>query len=157
MSIRKSRTVIALVWALVPLTAFGSLPRMGCICANGEHKIFCERHRSRDGKARCVCCHGPATTGGFSGEKACCRQKRARGPSELPVVASSRPCRPVLDQPQLLTAARLILDLDEAGYAPLCIAAAPLPTIDPCMAADATRAELLPPPDLVVTLGVLLI
>lgn len=157
MSNRKSRTAIALVWALVPLTVFGSLPRMGCICANGEHKFFCERHRSRDGEGRCVCCHGPAATGGSSGEKTCCRQKRAKGPSELPVVSSTRPCRPVLDQPLLLAAARSILDLDQAAHTPLCIAAAPLPTIDPCTTADATRAELLPPPDLVTTLGVLLI
>jgi hypothetical protein len=55
-----------LIWAMVPVTLFAGIPKLGCICINGQYKLFCERHLSgccrgeskpSAGKGLCPCCH----------------------------------------------------------------------------------------------------
>jgi hypothetical protein len=168
MSIRKSRFTTALMWAMIPLTVFGSLPRMGCICANGQHKLFCERYRNCDADGRCTCCYGRATAkirasqetqSRPGGEMTCCSHRRAGTATDCPVVGSDRPCRPVLHNAVYLNSPKLSLDLDRADCLPpfAVLAFEPLPAIVPNIAADFMRGELLPPPDLVITFGVMLI
>ena len=161
---KKSRFTIALLWAMIPLTVFGSQPRMGCICANGQHKTFCQRYLQNDSDSGCICCYGKdrAATGAQTrtaplGEKSCCRCNRATGKSDRPVAHSDRPCRPVIDKAIYLTGPKSSLDLDRVDAAPLFLAFEPLPVIEPSILVDGHRGELLPPPDLVITLGVLLI
>jgi len=161
--IRKTRFTVALMWALIPLTVFGSIPRMGCICANGQHKFFCQRHANSDADGRCDCCYG--TTNGKNRTAAasqttgatCCRCSRNRCASEFPTVHSDRPCRPVLDKPVFLGSTKASLDLDQADSTPLFVTFESVPTIVAEFVADIHRGELLPPPDLVFTFSVLLI
>lgn len=139
---------------------------MGCICANGQHKMFCERNRNCDGHGRCTCCYGKATANPRvadatqsrpTGEMACCRHSRGGCATEIPVVGSDRPCRPVLDKVVYLNGPKSSLDLDRAEFTPLFATFEPLTAIVPTVAADFSHGELLPPPDLVITFGVLLI
>lgn len=162
MSSLKPKFLAALVWTMVPLTVFGGLPRMGCICANGQHKFFCERASSaREGL--CRCCFGEAAKPSRSEQdgnrtlKSCCRHKRAVSTDGSAVLGTDRPCRPVLDYSTFVNGPRTALDLDCAGHTPLFVAFEPLPARVSTVAHDCERGALLPPPDLVVTLGVLLI
>lgn len=155
--IRKTRFTTALMWALVPLTVFGSAPRMGCICANGQHKLFCQRNATSDADGHCNCCYGQSTSGSKSGPATCCQCSQKACGSESPGVRAERPCRPVVHKAVYLTAARVALQLDQTEALPLSIAFEPLPVTVPDFVATIHHRELLPPPDLVVTLGVLLI
>jgi hypothetical protein len=90
----------------------------------------------------------PAIDCGAQGDESACGS---------PVFDMSRPCRPVVDRAVLLTAAKSSLDLDQVNHTPLFVAAELLPTFGISNALDYTHGELLPPPDLVITLGVMLI
>ena len=166
MSIRKSRISIAVMWAMIPLTVLGGLPRIGCICANGQHKFFCERHLMKAGDAKCACCYG---RGAAQSELAngthscpsvsmdCCGAKRASHDGKLPAFGVDCPCRPVVDRSVLITPIKAVLDLDQAAHTPLFLAAVPRMAVISAVSFDHARGELPPPPDLVTTLGVLLI
>lgn len=166
MSIRKSRFTIALMWAMIPLTVFGSIPRIGCICANGNHKFYCERHLMKTGAPRCACCYGRDGAQGGSahamhacrlGAKSCCGSKPVSNDGKLPALDAECPCRPVLDRPVFTLAVKAVLDLDQSDHTPLLVAVAPVLAIVPSVSFDHARGDLPPPPDLVTTLGVLLI
>jgi hypothetical protein len=166
MSIRKSRFSIALMWGMIPLMVFGSLPRIGCICANGQHKFFCERHVEGAHDAQCACCYGrQATTRETASDghswptsvMSCCGVKRASHDAGTPAFATDCPCRPVVDRPVVIAAVKALLDLDQAGHSPLFLAAVPAFVQVPSVSFDHARGDLPPPPDLVTTLGVLLI
>src|SRR5882672_7391185 len=82
MPIRKSRFTTVLMWAMIPFIVFGSLPRMGCICADGQHKIFCQRHLQGAKAGGCVCCErqtaaadafGTEKSSVPSGRHSCCQ------------------------------------------------------------------------------------
>lgn len=154
------------MWAMIPLMVFGSLPRVGCICANGQHKFFCERHLTRAHNAQCTCCYGRQTVAGESAGKmrgsptsvmACCGAKRVAKDNGSPAFATDCPCRPVVDRPVVIAAVKALLDLDRADHTPLFLAAAPIFELVPGVSFDHARGNLPPPPDLVTTLGVLLI
>jgi len=159
----KTRFAAVLIWAMIPLTVFASLPRVGCICANGQHKFFCERSRASGSEGLCTCCYGkgPAAAGaqGPRGAPvACCGHERGRCVNGLSAVENDRPCRPVLDRSIFVRGAKASsLDLARAEHTPLFTAFEPLPLLVCGAAHNFDRGELLPPPDLVVTLGVLLI
>ena len=162
---RKTPLTIVLIWGMVPLIAFGSLPRVGCICADGQHKFFCERNRLGTSRGDCVCCsHGKIAADSkresatSAGHNACCQsQKRGDCASAALVLGTGRPCHPVLDRPVVLTVAKAPLALDRADHTPLFVAFEPLPLIAaPHAAARHSHGELRPL-DLVTTLGVLLI
>src|SRR5579871_2442304 len=119
----RKRFAIGLVWALIPLTLLGSLPRMGCICADGKHKLLCERqfHRKSGCKGdsgTCSCCHGNSTKSDHqsndqvakrlppSDVKSCCAERRAnqRLPLGKHFASSDRCCTPQITVPVLLPA-----------------------------------------------------
>lgn len=54
----------AVVWAMLPLTLLGGMPRLGCVCANGRQKLCCDCQRS----GSC----GRAENGSAAGPSACC-------------------------------------------------------------------------------------
>ncbi len=159
MAIRKSRFTIVMMWAMIPLIVFGSLPRMGCVCANGQHKVFCERHRQGTARGPRTCCdHGKLMASSKAGHDANqCAAQGDQSKCDSPAFDTCRPCRPVVDRAVLLTAAKSSLELDQAAHTPLFVAAKLMPASGPSIAADSTHGELLPPPDLVITLGVMLI
>jgi len=156
----KTRFAAVLIWAMIPLTVFASLPRVGCICANGQHKFFCERSRASGSEGLCACCYGKGpATGDRTGTKLpCCGQDQGRCANGLAAVGSDRPCRPVLDRSIFVRDHKASsLNLDRAQHTPLAVAFEPLPVIVAGPVRDLNRGELLPPPDLVITLGVRLI
>jgi hypothetical protein len=166
MSVHRSRFAVALMWAMIPLMVFGSLPRVGCICASGQHKFFCERHLSSPDDARCTCCYGRQSPTGKTAGKAgnfrtsvltCCGAKRGTHDNESPAFGVDCPCRPVIDRPVVITAVKATLDLNHADHTPLFLSTAPIFELVPAMCVHHARGDLPPPPDLVTTLGVLLI
>jgi hypothetical protein len=152
-----------LTLAMIPLIVFGSLPRIGCVCADGTHKLFCQRHRQGNRIGECVCCEKRnAQADVCDAEKsaspvaghACCQSAQGKCSSGCPGLSHGRPCRPVLDRSDIVTPAKPALDLAPVDAVPLFAAAQILPAVAD---ADYPRGESLPPPDLVTTLGVLLI
>ena len=57
----------------------------------------------------------------------------------------------------MIVAVKALLDLDQADHTPLFLAAAPIFANVPGICFDLNRGDLPPPPDLITTLGVLLI
>lgn len=157
------------MWALIPLTVFGSLPRTGCICANGQHKFFCQRLGTASGNGRCACCDRAAAAARSAGQAESCAEPASDMPccaspnggcaTEIPFVGADRPCRPVVDRAVFLSSAKSALDLDRVEWLPaLATTASESPAgVAACVTANSLRRELLPPPDLVITLGVMLI
>ena len=74
-----------------------------------------------------------------------------------PDLSQGRPCRPVVDRADIVNPAKATLDLQRADLAPQFAAVEVVPEIIPGVAAEFILGERLPPPDLVTTLGVLLI
>lgn len=164
--IRRNRFSIALLWAMIPLTVFGSIPRIGCICANGQHKFYCQRHLMKSGAPRCACCYGRDGAAGDSaqanqpchlGARTCCGSRPVSNKGKLPALGAESPCRPVLDRPVFTIAVKAVLDLNQSEHTPLLPAVTPVLAIVPAVSFDHARGDLPPPPDLVTTLGVLLI
>ena len=159
------------MWAMIPLTVFGAMPRIGCICANGQHKFFCERHLMKAGGPQCACCYGrhvAVKCRAAEGSRALRSGRQAkellRGQSKRAAQVLTRaafdtdcPCRPVVDRTVSISAAKAVLDLDCADHMPLFLAALPILAVVPAVSFDHARGDLPPPPDLVTTLGVLLI
>lgn len=166
MILRKSRFTIALLWAMIPLTVFGSQPRVGCICANGQHKFFCQRHLQHDADGQCTCCkpnesaqqaESASRVNGQKSEGAsCCHCGQLTGTTENNSVRSERPCKPVLDKAVYVAVPKSTLDLDRVDVVPLFLVCKLLPVVTGPVLVDIHRGELLPPPDLVITLGVML-
>ena len=137
---------------------------MGCICADGTHKVFCQRHRQGNHSGPCICCEGrnarvavrgaeerPASAGGHS----CCQATHGKRPSGVPELGAGRPCTPVVNRIEIVTSVKVALD--RVDPTPLFAAVELPPAIVAAVEADYPRGESLPPPDLVTTLGVLLI
>jgi hypothetical protein len=155
-----------LTWAMIPLIVFGSLPRIGCICADGTHKAFCQRHLQGNRAGECVCCERRNVKADAceSGEHqvqtaghTCCQSAKEKCGSGCPGLSHGRPCRPVIDRTEIVTSAKSALDRDRIEQLPLFVAVELLPVIVASVEADYLRGESLPPPDLITTLGVLLI
>jgi hypothetical protein len=158
---RMTRTLSkAVLWAMIPLAFVGSVPRTGCICANGQYKTFCGRISFRSGGPVCNCCHGRDRSlylAKEDGVPSCCHgshsQKASSGDT---CVESQRPCRPVLDVPLLLTNEKPSLsfaDVDLPCFVPVTVQL--LPGLVSLF--QETDAGDLPPPDLVIQHRVLLI
>ena len=166
MSIRKSRFSIAVMWAMIPLTVFAGLPRIGCVCASGQHKFFCERHLTQAGDAQCTCCYGRDEAKNAPSSRThacslatmnCCGAKRAAHNGTQPAFGADCPCRPVVDRSVTITVVKAVLDLDQAEHMPLFLSAVSTLPVVSRVSFDHARGALPPPPDLVTTLGVLLI
>jgi hypothetical protein len=87
MSQRRTFLRTALLWAMLPLTAIGSAPRVLCLCANGDLKLFCCA-----AKAEPTCC--PAQTNTQSA-RSCCHRTAKPAHSHSACVTGNR-CTPVI-------------------------------------------------------------
>jgi len=63
----RHRFAIAIVWGMLPLALLSGLPQIGCVCAGGEVRLFCEHLQAAAMQpdqmpAKCCCCrsHGPS-------------------------------------------------------------------------------------------------
>jgi hypothetical protein len=73
----RNRRAVIVVWTMVALTLVSGVPRIGCVCANGQHKLFCGKQFVKtccqDGAAQngnCPCCHG-SELAGVTGHASC--------------------------------------------------------------------------------------
>ncbi|MBI5758265.1 MAG: hypothetical protein HZA46_07095 [Planctomycetales bacterium] len=98
------------VWAMIPFLIASGIPRVGCVCANGDHRPFCMGYR-QDGPSpsnSCSACSGceccPATTAhhptqGQSDQNCCARSDLSASPG---VTQSGRCCQPYLIVPSVV-------------------------------------------------------
>lgn len=152
----RPQSLKALTWALIPLLMVGSLPRVSCLCADGEHKLLCERALFSVGQSamdptqkasRHPCCRAAgAPRIAIASQKSCCqRQTSAATCDEI-----GQSCRPLFDVPAFVATATNVLSdhlADIAGP----IAEKITPAVR--LAADACRQErwhITPAPDLVI-------
>jgi hypothetical protein len=171
MFLHAPRFSVFMMWALIPLTVVGSLPRIGCICANGNHKLFCQRHLNRrcldhsesaGNSALCACCyksaatHASRPTTSLSRAVAGCCHHNHRPSNEKSVKAGC--CTPLVGIPVLPPVAQNVAAPDLSAAQALLI-----DTID-LLAMPATfptrvsvRNPDLPVPDLVIAHQVFLI
>jgi hypothetical protein len=150
------RCARAVIWAMIPLTFVGSTPRLGCLCANGDHKLFCsgDRRSSIEGQGSCCARESDAAIGrkperhAPSSATSCCRKTvAARGNSPGRFVKSGASCRTVLDVPQLWTTENGLSDVDPARqFMAMHDTAAPQ-TVGARSASHLSRHRGLPPPE----------
>lgn len=109
------RFATGLVWAMIPLTILGSLPRIGCICADGQRKLLCQRLFRTESSCKtstgsCSCCHRSAAKNGrqvakqshVAGVKSCCAARQSHGsPLHGKQLGSGRCCTPEINVPLL--------------------------------------------------------
>ena len=84
----RKRRSFAIVWAMVALTLAGGMPREGCVCANGRHKIFCGKQFAKEccqkngqtKSGKCSCCY-KSETAQESSSAACADASTAGCPS----------------------------------------------------------------------------
>lgn len=119
------RLATVFVWAMLPVALWTSSPRIGCVCANGRYKLFCERlhgggtavgrHSAGSflqGCSRCdeappgaACCQAAAHRD-YGGDESTCGGVEARC------------CTPVFDSPVLppVTKALVLDDFDSCDW-----------------------------------------
>lgn len=167
---RGARLNALVLWALVPLTVAGSLPRTGCICANGDYKLWFAAAPSRccleadppaKAAGQCASCHradrterAPKSSDGHDGGSCC---HTTGSPASCPTVIASRCCTPVVGVPVLPPAKdEVAVPHDDSSPALLVV-----PMAQVSVAASAAVAEVrntdLPAPDLLIVHQVFLI
>lgn len=146
------RLFAAIVWGMVPFLIASGMPRVGCVCSNGDHRPFClgVQHDGQSPAKSCLTCNGcegcaaAPTNHSASGsaDRNCCGQ-----PGGLPssgVTPSEHCCQPYLILPN-------VVKVDVAASPPLAgnelvwpsIAAlilVPVAGMEPC-------SRLSPPPN----------
>jgi hypothetical protein len=167
---RTHRISVVLLWGLILLTFVGSLPRIGCLCADGRQKLFCcgasDRccallgHRADSLEPRSCCRKGSSVAsaspvGTKAGGCPHCGRNGSRRPA--PVSLSSRGCVPLVGIP--------LLPPVETSVAPTAAAIQslwiePIDRAEPAIAVPqgrATRNRHLPIPDRLIAHQVFLI
>lgn len=103
----------ALVWVLLPLALYGGSPVLGCLCANGQTKLFCSQllgggcqdcsERAADSKPSAVrsptthrCCHGAAAASTLTARPLSCCRLLIGAPTTTPESVSFTIAWPVL-------------------------------------------------------------
>jgi hypothetical protein len=161
----RDRLWIAALWAMMPVTLVSGMPRLGCICANGQYKLFCERllhfggpHEGQPSPTSgCCCCrksHADRHAAMKSVAECCCH---AAGGASARLRAQSC-CKPVIGMPTVAPAVLRILAPDLGGQMSL---VCPLDFLQPApvvtSSAGMARNPELPVPDLIIAHQVLLI
>jgi hypothetical protein len=116
----RNRRSLAIVWVMVALTLVGGMPREGCVCANGQHKIFCGKQFAKaccqkngpTKSGRCSCCH-QAEVAANSSSSACadastdgCPNRDRHAPSETSV--SNKCCTRYTVSPVVPTVEKIV-------------------------------------------------
>lgn len=96
----------ALLWAMLPVTFVSGLPRMGCICANGDYKLSCDGHRGNccqheapESHAHCCCGRAHRSSSAQSSPTKsdaggdCCRRSARH---QKGIAPSKRCCTPIV-------------------------------------------------------------
>jgi hypothetical protein len=111
----QNRLSAAFVWAMVPFTIVSGIPRIGCICADGQHKLLCGKQLTaaccQDAETEapsCPCCAKSESAQRLESvpAKSCCGQKAER-PAGATV--SKTCCTRYLVSPVVPTVAKIVL------------------------------------------------
>lgn len=152
------------IWLMVPVTLFAGTPRVGCVCANGEHKVICERHLSS-------CCRNAEQGSGEKGPCSCCHKGHAaqekrnqassgccKSPDGCPngQTTSEPCCKPVTIKPLLPPVAQHV-DLLDVGFVALFFPSVELLQVTVSPTRETVWNPALPVPDLVIAHQVFLI
>lgn len=171
----RKKLSIAVLWAMIPLTVLGSTPHTGCICANGQYKLFCGRHvqgscqRGADAlvpEGGCICCHRshgrPVAKTINHRERVpltCCGHRGHGHPNPQGIAQSNtdRCCKPVVTAAEMPPVVEVVSVADLSAEQPL-IPAIDLPKpVVHCVSADVAWERALPAADLIVAHQVFLI
>ncbi len=166
----RGRLQVVMLWSMVPLTFLSSMPRIGCICANGDYKLFCDGHygtccqqvtKGPSDSHACCCCHrshrasaeGNVSADGNS-TKDCCHRS---GGGHSRVAPAKRCCTPVAGMTVLPRASQPVSVPDvRAQLLQFCLVDSfQSPVGFPAVVS--TRSPDLPVPDLVIAHQVLVI
>ena len=170
----RSKSSIVVLWAMIPLAVLGSMPRMGCICADGRYKLFCERHakgscgHGENGCASeggCACCYrsqGKSVAQKAKRQKQCqvseCGQTEGCGKhTGLAQSKTDRCCTPVADAAELPPVVEVVSVPDESAWQPLILTVGVTAPAVNCVTADVVWEHALPAVDLVIAHQVFLI
>jgi len=163
---------VAVVWALTPLTFVSGMPRQGCICANGDYKLFCDGHHGccrHSGAAKsaqesepCCCCHKShheSQCDGVSVAKTDSGSDCCHGSSRCPrgVARPQRCCTPVVGMTVLPRLAEQVSAPDFNVQSLLVCVVDVLPSPAGSPIPVSVRSPDLPVPDLVIAHQALLI
>lgn len=158
---------VGLLWGMIPLTLVSGMPRQGCICANGDYKLFCDGNHGSCGHAddensckseSCCCCHkshhdGISVSRADIGSGCCHRSANSR-----PCAARSQHCcTPVVGMTVLPRVAEQVSvpDFNLQSLLVYVLDVLPSPAGSPIPVS--ARSADLPVPDLVIAHQVLLI
>ena len=101
------RLFAGIVWGMVPFLIASGMPRVGCVCANGDHRPFCQgfQHDGQSPEKSCSACNGcegcaatPAKNSiSDQSDRSCCGQPVRSASSG--VTHPGRCCQPYLILP----------------------------------------------------------
>lgn len=97
----RTRLSAAVVWGMIPLAAWASMPSTACVCSNGHVKLFCEyllawKQANPSGGASSCCAHEAAED-----NTDCCGACSRGGKSVTPGIASKSCCNPIVTLPSV--------------------------------------------------------
>lgn len=160
----------AAIWTMIPVTLFAAMPRIACICATGQQKLFCEQLSKTCGSRRDMhavekgmrsCCRkeqlahvrndAAAGTGPASD---CCRRATT---SPRGQVRSQRCCTPVVVAPVFPPVSQSLAMPDLTPMALLVSIDDLLPAVVKPPARESAWNPALPVPDLLIAHQVFLI
>ena len=102
--------VSAMVWVAIPFVIASGMPRVGCVCASGDHRPFCQGYQSTGPNHAKSCCAGSGCeacktetankTHGDRSDRPCCGSSNPSTSSG--VAESGRCCQPYLIVPSVV-------------------------------------------------------
>ncbi|HZZ72576.1 MAG TPA: hypothetical protein VFE24_10000 [Pirellulales bacterium] len=164
----KQYVQIGLVWALLPLTLLAGRPYAGCVCADGQFKVFCSGHCTATGGSAAMdpsrhagccgkCCAEVAVNDCLKSERRGSPVKASSNGATAPGISQGKcACRWVAQDPSIVPAG-------VAAPVGCCCSGLFVPASRPADRLPANGMVLAnsldtgPPPDLVLILGRLII
>jgi len=144
------------VWVMIPLTLLSGTPLGGCVCANGQHRFFCQRLNSGNGDSAsttaCSCCHIQSGPNAAANRRStCCALATRSLPKGKEQGVSTRCCHRFVEIPSPSTVAEKF-DAGDDEAVPLflpSVADVTCPAVAQGARQIGSRRDL-PPPDLVM-------
>jgi hypothetical protein len=139
---------IGIIWSMLPFTLASGMPRLGCVCANGQYRLFCAR------LFRTPAIANPAAR---SAGCCCCRKSGSDSQSHSAArVAGKGCCKPIVAATVLPSAPERVAAPAVCQWSAARVCDRRPWVVNPYRDCEAHRARL-PVPDLVIAHQVLVI
>lgn len=163
MRFRRNHFAAAIMWGMIPLALLGSMPGAGCICANGQYKLFC--CAGALGHAGCSAQEGGVTSPSASctcpfcrGEKSASRTAHACCPNGQSQSAPAGKCCQLVSRSPAVISAEVIPPIADAFVVAIMPRALNLSLVVlPTVSKRVEQIDTGPPVDRVIVLRCLLI